>query len=196
LDVYLRYVNEFPRPIEPALETRFKIAEIRKAAHDETRYRQELTDIVRIDAEAGSERTDRTRTLAARSALVLAEQLYGEFVAVKLSQPFETSFQNKKQRMDAAIEAMSGLVAYEIADVTAAATFYMAETYLTLSRVGGVSGPPTCSLRRRKRTSWPSRRKRSRSRRRPSACTRRTWNCCKPASSTRGPRRVSASSAS
>jgi hypothetical protein len=36
--------------------------------------------------------------------------------------------------MDAVIDAMDGLVEYEIADVTAAATFYMAETYLDFSR--------------------------------------------------------------
>jgi hypothetical protein len=36
--------------------------------------------------------------------------------------------------MDATIGAMDRLVAYEIADVTAAATFYMAETYFNFSR--------------------------------------------------------------
>ena len=134
LDVYLRYVNEFPQPVETALETRFKIAEMHKAAHDESPYHQELEEIVRIDAGAGPERTGRTRTLAARSALVLAEQLYRDFVAVKLRQPFETSLQEKQQRMDATIEAMGRLVDYEIADVTAAATYYMAETYFDFSR--------------------------------------------------------------
>jgi hypothetical protein len=44
--------------------------------------------------------------------------------------------------MDAVIEAMSGLVAYEIADVTAAATFYMAETYLDFSRALASSERP------------------------------------------------------
>jgi tetratricopeptide (TPR) repeat protein len=85
-------------------------------------------------AGAGSERTGRTRTLAARSALVLAEQLYGDFVVVKLRQPFETSLQDKKQRMDATIAALSRLVDYGIDEVTAAATFYMAETYSNFSR--------------------------------------------------------------
>jgi tetratricopeptide (TPR) repeat protein len=133
LAVFQHYVDEFPQPVEPALETRFKIAEIHKAAHDESLYHQELAEIVRIDGEAGPERTARTRTLGARSALVLAEQVYQEFVAVKLTQPFETSLADKKQRMDDTIEAMDRLVAYELADVTAAATFYMAETYLAFS---------------------------------------------------------------
>ncbi|HKA40665.1 MAG TPA: hypothetical protein VKF40_01625, partial [Burkholderiales bacterium] len=85
-------------------------------------------------AAGGPERTGRTRTLAARSALVLAEQLYQAFVAVKLRQPFEASLKEKQQRMDATIKAMGGLVNYEIADVTASATFYMAETYFDFSR--------------------------------------------------------------
>ncbi len=134
LDAYIRYVNEFPKPVGTALETRNKIAEMYKAAHDDSRYHQELEQIVRIEADAGSERTGRTRTLAARAALVLAEQLYQDFLAVKLRQPFETSLKDKQQRMDATMQAMDRLVGYEIGDVTAAATYYMAETYFDFSR--------------------------------------------------------------
>jgi len=143
LDMFQRYVSEYPQPVEMALETRSKVAEIYKTANDDSLYRQELADIVRIDAEAGSDRTARTRTLAARSALVLAEQRYQEFAAVKLLQPFEESLKDKKQRMDATIEAMDHLVEYEIADVTAAATFYMAETYFNFSRALADSERPT-----------------------------------------------------
>jgi tetratricopeptide (TPR) repeat protein len=134
LDAYLRYVKEFPRPVETALETRFKIAEMYKAAQDEALYHQQLEEIVRADAGAGPERTGRTRTLAGRSALVLAEQLYRDFAAVKLRQPFETSLQDKQKHMDATIDAMGRLVKYEIADLTAAATYYVAETYFNFSR--------------------------------------------------------------
>jgi tetratricopeptide (TPR) repeat protein len=134
LDAYNRYVKEFPKPVETAIETRFKIAEMYKAAHDETLYHKQLEEIVSADTAAGSERTGRTRTLAARSALVLAEQLYENFVVVKLRQPFETSLQDKKQRMDATIASMGRLANYGIDEVTAAATFYMAETYSNFSR--------------------------------------------------------------
>ena len=142
LDVYTRYVNEFPEPVEPALETRAKIAEIHNAAHDDERYRQELGQIVRIEGEAGTERTQRTRTIAARSALVLAEQVYRDCLAVKLTQPFEASLQEKKQRMDLTLEAMNGLVEYEIGEVTAAATYYIAETYFDFSRAMAESERP------------------------------------------------------
>jgi len=134
LDAYNRYVREFPKPVETAIETRFKIAELYKAAHDETLYHKQLEEIVSVEAGAGSERTGRTRTLAARSALVLAEQLYGDFVVVKLRQPFETSLQDKKQRMDATTAALNRLVDYGIDEMTAAATYYLAETYSNFSR--------------------------------------------------------------
>jgi len=143
LDAYIRYVNEFPKPLDTALETRSKIAEMYKAAKDDSHYLDELKKIVSIDASAGSERTGRTKTIAARSALVLAEQLYQDFVVVKLKQPFEISLKEKKQRMDDTIKGMSRLVDYEIADVTAAATYYIAETYSDFGRSLLQSEKPT-----------------------------------------------------
>jgi len=134
LAAYQHYITDFPKPLETALEARFKISEIYKAAHNDSSYQKELMNIVSLDAAGGSERTGRTRTIAGRSALVLAEQLYQACVAVKLRQPFETSLKEKRTRMDATIKAMTGLVDYQIADVTAAATFYMAETYFDFSR--------------------------------------------------------------
>ncbi|HVH85588.1 MAG TPA: tetratricopeptide repeat protein [Terriglobales bacterium] len=143
LDAYTRYVNEFPKPIETALETRAKIAEMYKAANDDSHYQDELKKIVSIDASAGSERTGRTKTLAARSALVLAERLYQDFVVVKLKQPFDVSLKEKKQRMDVTIKSMGRLVDYEISDVTAAATYYIAETYSDFGRSLTQSERPT-----------------------------------------------------
>jgi tetratricopeptide (TPR) repeat protein len=134
LDAYSRYVAEFPAPVEMNIEIRFKVAGLRKAAYDEAGYFRELEDLVRVDAGAGDARTARTRTLAARSALVLAERLYGQFASVRLLQPFESSLQVKQGLMDQTIAALGGLVDYGIAEVTAAATFYIAETYLEFSR--------------------------------------------------------------
>jgi len=134
LAVYLAYVEEFPTPIESAVETRFSIAEIYRAIRDEAGYREQLRNIVAIDAGAGAERTDRIRYLAARSALIFSEDLYQRFDEVALVQPFEQNLQEKQRRMDEALQALSGLVAYEVAEVTAAATFYIAELYSNFSR--------------------------------------------------------------
>jgi cellulose synthase operon protein C len=134
LAAYLAYVKEFPSPLDVGVETRFKIAEIYQAAHDTARYHEQLQQIVGIDTKAGSERTNRTRALAARAALVLAEVEYQQFASVKLVQPFERSLQLKQQRMDAAMKSFGALIDYEVGEVTAAATFYMAEVYYGFNR--------------------------------------------------------------
>lgn len=134
LAAYLAYVKEFPKPLELGVETHFKIAELYQGAQDMTRYHEQLQQIVSIDAAAGAERTNRTRTLAARSALVLAEQVYAQFAAVKLVQPFDRSLQLKQQRMDAAMRSLGALVDYQVGEVTAAATYYMAEVYYGFNR--------------------------------------------------------------
>ena len=131
--VYRQYVAEYPLPLDIAMETRMRLADIFKAELDYTQYYEQLHDIVAADQDAGAERTDRSRYLAAKAALVLAEQIYERFAELRLTQPFEQSLAEKQRRMDLAMADFENLVAYEVADVTAAATFYIAEIYLEFS---------------------------------------------------------------
>jgi TolA-binding protein len=142
LEVYQRYVGYFPQPVELNLETRNKIAEIFKAQNDRTSYLEELEKIVAIDASAGSARTPRTRYLAAQAALVLAEREFDAFVAVKLVEPLEVNLQEKRELMKTATQKFSQLVDYEIGDITAAATFYLAEIYAHFSEALAASERP------------------------------------------------------
>jgi outer membrane protein assembly factor BamD (BamD/ComL family) len=132
---YLVYAGEFPEPVETAAETRAKVAALYAAAGDEAARREQLRAIVALDAEAkGGARTPRVRTLAARAALVLAEDLYARLREVRLTQPLEQNLQEKQRRMDAALAACDALVDYEVGDVTAAAAFYTAEVYADFAR--------------------------------------------------------------
>jgi hypothetical protein len=65
---------------------------------------------------------------------VLAENLYAGFNEARLVQPFEQSLHDKQARMDEALTAFEALVDYEDAEVTAAATFYIAELYYGFSQ--------------------------------------------------------------
>ena len=134
LSVYLRYVEQFPRPLDNAQETRFRIAQMYEADGDIVAYHSMLESIVGSDASAGEQRTDRSRFLAAQSALVLTERYFSSFAAIELVQPFEDSLASKQNSMDAALAAFEDLVTYEVGEVTAAATFYIAEIYLEFSR--------------------------------------------------------------
>ncbi len=129
LRIYEQYIAEFPEPLEMAAEIRFKVAEIYQTRGREGDYLEQLNAIVELDAGAGAARTDRTRFLAATSALTLTKPLYEDFRGLALMQPFEESLAEKKRRMDVALSAFEALVAYEVGEVTAAATFYLAEIY-------------------------------------------------------------------
>jgi tetratricopeptide (TPR) repeat protein len=131
--VYEQYVADYPRPLNIAMETRSRLADIFKSDSDYTRYFAMLNDIISVDQAAGAERTDRSRFLAAGAALVLAETTYERFAGLALTQPFEESLAEKQSRMDTALEAFENLVPYEVAEVTAAATYYIAEIYYEFS---------------------------------------------------------------
>jgi cellulose synthase operon protein C len=134
LQVYRRYAGFFPRPVELNLETRNKITEILKTDNDQKNYLIELRQIVAIDASAGNARTPRTRYLAGKAALVLAEPRYEQFAEVRLVQPFEANLRKKRDLMRAATQEFGKLMDYEVGEVTAAATYYLAEMYAHFSK--------------------------------------------------------------
>ncbi|AMX01831.1 tetratricopeptide repeat protein [Microbulbifer thermotolerans] len=143
LTVLRRYVKLFPSPMEPALETRQKIADIYKATDSQKRYMDELREIVRIELRGGDERNDRTRFLAGNAALQLAQPKFEAFTQIKLVSPLERNMKEKRQRMKAAVSAYTDLIDYRVADVTAAATYYLAEIYFHFSQALKESERPT-----------------------------------------------------
>jgi tetratricopeptide (TPR) repeat protein len=134
LGVYERYVAAFPRPADVAVETLWKVAEMHRARGDAASYTAQLAALVAADAAAGAERTDRTRYLGAQAGLKLAEPGYSAFEAVRLVEPLEQNLARKRELMDASLKEFERLLSYEVAEVTTAATFYMAEIYGSFSR--------------------------------------------------------------
>jgi outer membrane protein assembly factor BamD (BamD/ComL family) len=134
MQVYQRYVNYFPKPLEPALETRDRIANVLKSRNEMNAYLDQLKLIVAADAHAGSERTDRTRYLGATASLALTEPLFDQFAQIKLVKPFDKNLQKKKLAMKSAKDGFEKLLSYEVGDVAAAATYYIAEMYYNFNR--------------------------------------------------------------
>ncbi|HEY9183106.1 MAG TPA: tetratricopeptide repeat protein, partial [Gammaproteobacteria bacterium] len=143
LAVYERYVAAFPQPVDVAVETHSKVAEMYRTRGDDLRYHEHLAALVAADASAGGERTDRTRYLAAQAGLVLAQPSYAAFDAVQLVPPFEQNLARKRELMDAALDAFETLLEYEVGEVTTAATFHMAEIYSSFSSALLTSERPT-----------------------------------------------------
>jgi hypothetical protein len=93
-----------------------------------------LESVVAFDASAGAARTERSRTLAARAQLELAEPARVAFEAAQLLMPLDASLARKRERMEVAMAAYTKAADYGVADVTTAATFQLAELYHGLSR--------------------------------------------------------------
>lgn len=134
LRVYKAFVVKFPKPLEFALETYYKIAMLYKSRDDLNNYRKTLQHIITADANAGPERTDRTKYLAAQASLVIIEPRFEAFLAIKLVNPLEKAIKEKQTAMKALVADYTKLVDYQVADVTAASTFYLAEIYYNFSR--------------------------------------------------------------
>lgn len=134
LRIYQSYVKYFPKPLEESLEIHAKIAAFHKANDETKKHLKMLKYIIKADAKAGSQRTERTRYLAGIASLEIIAPIYDQFVAIKLKRPFKRYLKIKKKKMKRNIRRYNSLVDYHVGDVTAAATFYIAETYYHFSR--------------------------------------------------------------
>ena len=132
--VYTVLVTRFPAPASEALEARLKLADLAAADGDWQTRKRWLEAIVKADREMGAERNDRSRFLAASSAIELARPLRDAFNAVVLTAPLDKSLKLKKTRMEQALQAYGQAADYGVAQVTTAATFETADLYYQLSR--------------------------------------------------------------
>jgi len=129
-----RYVERYPRPTAPAIEAQQRLVLLAEASGDYGARMRWMQMIIETDAIAGAERTDRTRYLAAKSQLVLAEPTRDAFRGARLVAPLADSLQIKRDRMELALAAYGKAGDYGVAEVTTAATYEIAELYHQLSR--------------------------------------------------------------
>ncbi len=132
--VYRRHFANFPKPLDVAIENRFRVATILKSRGDENAYRAELKTLVGADAAAGNARTDRTRYLAASSLLILTEPLFEQYAQIKLVEPFDKNLAMKKAALKQVKDGFEAVLRYQIGEPTAAASYYLAEMYYDFNR--------------------------------------------------------------
>lgn len=126
-------VARYPNPIAESIEARFRLMEIAEGSNDTATRTRILRDLVRVDATAGAQRSDRTRFLAAKASLELAEPVRRSFTVMKITQPLAESMELKKSLMEDALKVYGDAAAYGVAEVTTAATFRLGEVYQQFS---------------------------------------------------------------
>lgn len=122
-------LQRYPNPLSESIEARFRLLEIARQNGDDGEVTARLQEIVQVDKTAGSQRTDRTRFLAAKASLELADPIRRKFEVVKFTQPLATSLTLKKDLMEDVIAAYTDAADYGVAEVTTAATHRLGEVY-------------------------------------------------------------------
>jgi len=122
-------IARYPNPLAESIEARFRLLEIARQTDNNTDVTARLEEFVQIDATAGAQRSDRTRFLAAKASLELADPIRRRFAVVKFTQPLADSLKLKKALMEDVISAYTAAADYGVAEVTTAATFRLGEVY-------------------------------------------------------------------
>ena len=128
-----QFVAANPTPVSDAVEARARLADYAVKAGDTARRDRWYREIIAADAQAGAQRTERTHYLAAKAQLTLAAPARDAFRAVRLTAPLKKSLVDKRQALEAAMNGYKAAADYQVAEVTTAATFEMAELYRTLA---------------------------------------------------------------
>lgn len=129
-----KYVAANPAPLAQAEEARQRLADYAQQAGDLRQRDRWYQEIIDADARAGAQRTERTHFLAAKAQLALAQPARDTFRAVRLSAPLKKSLIVKRNALETAMDGYKRAAEYQVAEVTTAATFEMAELYRTLSK--------------------------------------------------------------
>jgi tetratricopeptide (TPR) repeat protein len=129
---YQQYIRQFPQPVEQAIEARQHIATHYAALDNLAEQQRWLAEIIQADRQAGTQRSDRTRYLAARAQLALAEQAHEHYRRVQLVLPLQQSLARKKRLMESAVQQYEQAAGYQVAEVTTAATYQTAQIYAQL----------------------------------------------------------------
>ncbi len=134
IEAYKRFVERYPEPVEAAMEARYQLVQLygKSRQTDQRRYWQK--QLVSADREAGGQRTDRTRYLAAHAQLALVADDYQAYRRVQLREPLKKNLARKKNYMQAAIKGYKDAAAYEVAGVTTASAFHIGEIYADFGR--------------------------------------------------------------
>lgn len=130
---YNTYAEMFPSPLESAVEALYQAGQLYKTLGRDYFYRVQLEKIYQADRNGGTQRTNRTRYLAAQAAFVLAEPHYERYAKVQLVEPIRKHMQLKNQLMKQALKAYNKAAELGVAEYTTAATFRIADMYANFS---------------------------------------------------------------
>jgi TolA-binding protein len=126
---YKYYVYQFPQPLNLSLEAKQKLVMLYEKSGESSKGDWWRREIIKTDALAGKQRTERSRFLAATASMHLAQSTYSAYRKVKLKAPLKKNLKLKKKRMQTAIKTYKQAAEYGVAEITTEAIHQMGEIY-------------------------------------------------------------------
>src|SRR5690606_33474654 len=98
------YVQQFPQPLDTAMEARQKLASMAQQRNDMNQLTRWREAMIEADRSAGPERTARSRYLAAKAMVAQAAPQAAQFASIRLVIPLQQSLSAKQAAMKRALE--------------------------------------------------------------------------------------------
>lgn len=134
LELLRDYAHLYPDPFELVMEVRYRLSEMYKKKGDDYRRRYWLDRLIEGDRDAGSDRTERSRYLAAFAYNVFAEDYRKEFEGITLTLPLRQSLAAKREAMQQALKRYQLIMEYGIQEFTTQSLYQVANIYARFSR--------------------------------------------------------------
>ena len=134
ITAYGDYANSYPEPLAQYVEASNKMVELYGTEGDVSQRRYWLQKLVAADANAGPDRNDRTRYLAAKASSELAEDVYSEFAGIRLTLPLKQSLDRKRAALDRTLKVYENILDYGVAEYSTLASHRIGSVYAQLSR--------------------------------------------------------------
>jgi outer membrane protein assembly factor BamD (BamD/ComL family) len=130
----LLYTQRYPEDFDKSIEAQQYNIEFAQKRRDRAQVLELSRKLVAADAAGGAKRTDRSRYLAAKASLTLAEEPRDAYRAIELTQPLKSSLQRKQRALESALAAYAKSASYGVGEVNSAATYETAELYHELAK--------------------------------------------------------------
>lgn len=127
------YVQRYPEDFDKAVEVQQYQIGVAQARGDRAAQLALSRKLVEMDASAGAKRSERSKYLAAKASLALAEPARDDYRAINLTLPLNKSLPRKQKALEAALNAYAKTTEYGVAEVNTEATYQTAELYHELA---------------------------------------------------------------
>ncbi|SEQ67674.1 TolA-binding protein [Solimonas aquatica] len=128
------YLKNFTGSFDRATEAHGRLLDYARASGDPTRLNNALREQIAFNDSAGARATDRSKALAAKSALELGRIAALQTKTIALTAPLEKSLPQRKQAMEQSLNWFNKAASYGFVDVATAATYETGALYQTFAR--------------------------------------------------------------